>query len=161
MTFKLIADPRNDKVFREFAAMPKLVSRGIRRGAWISGQELTKDTRKRMTAKDKSGREYQIYTGIGGRQLKSPRKHTASAAGEYPAVISGKLRKSVDFFVRGNKRLEFGAGGDGVKYARALEQGNASRNLKPRKYLKQTVDRLGNKVNKNITREINHLLGIK
>ena len=161
MTFKLIEDPENEKIFKEFEKMPKMVTKGIRRGLHISGQELTKDVRTRMTRKDKTGEVYRTYKGIGGRQLKKPRDYTASGAGEYPAVITGKLRKSVDFLVRGNTRLELGAGNNDVKYARALELGYPDRNLKSREYLKQTVERLGNKVETNISREVNKLLKVK
>ena len=105
-----------------------------------------------MTTKDKSGRLYNVYIGIGGKALKRPRRHRASASREFPAVITGRLRKSVDFSVRDYTRLDFGAGGSGVNYARALELGNSSRNLAPRYYLKQTLQTEG-KIGKTLLRK--------
>jgi hypothetical protein len=156
MTWKFEPDPSNRLVFKGIERSPNNIRTGIRRGSYISGQELTQDVRSRMTNGPQTGRTYTIYKGRGGSELKRPRRHTASGPGEYPAVITGELRKSVDFKVRGQNQLEFGAGGKDILYAKPLEVG--TRRIAARRYLKQTVDRLGNKVKTNVSREINKRL---
>lgn len=160
MTFKLIIDPKNEKTMLNLAQMPQKIKRGIRRGAYLSGKKLVRETRNRINDKPKSGRTYTIYTGIGGKALRRPRKHIASAAGEAPAVISGSLRKSVDFKVRGNKRLDFGAGSSSVEYARILEVGGSTGRgrIAPRLYLLNATRKLGNKIKAILEREVTKLI---
>lgn len=128
---------------------------GIRKALHSVGTTMVKDTRQRMTNKDKSGRIYTVYRGIGGASLKRGRRHVASGPREYPSVISGKLRKSVDFKVRGGFELEFGAGGgrSNVDYAKALEEG--TNKVAARKYLEQTVRRYEDTVTTEISKRIN------
>ncbi len=161
MTFKLIIDPRTDKTFADLGSLPQKVRRGIRRGAYLVGKSLVKGTVRDMNKKPKTGRTYKIYRGIGGKLLKRPRIHIASAPlTESPAVISGRLRKTVDFKVRGYKRLEFGAGGGGVDYARILEiggltgRGRKSR-IAGRFYLRKSVNRNRNLAKRTLGREVN------
>lgn len=133
--------------------LPKVISKGIRMGAYTSGKELVADLKQDMK-NPKSGRVYTVYKGIGGKTLKRPRLHRASAPSETPAIITGEFRKSVGFDVRGNKRLEFGSGRDGLaNYAEFLEYGTSK--MKARKPIERTVKKYGNKVNINITKEIN------
>lgn len=159
MTFKLIIDPVTFSTELNLKRMPQRIKRGIRRGAYISGKELVKEARDRMNNKPKGGRTYKIYRGIGGKSLKRPRLHKASKAGEAPAVISGKLRKSTDFKVKGDKNLIFGAGGGDVKYARILERGgttgrNRATKIEGRFYLRDTTRKLSNNVKRNLGREV-------
>lgn len=156
MTFKITKGSGNKKAFNAIAKMPKGVKTGMRRGAFISGKELVADVVKNMTHGTKTGRIYKISSGRGGRLLKKPRLHQASAAGEYPAVISGDLRSTVGFKVRGYTRMDFGAGSSSIKYAKFLENGTSK--MKPRKYLKQTINKLGNRIKTNIVREINKIV---
>jgi phage gpG-like protein len=158
MTFELVIDPVTFSTIQSLKKMPQNVKRGIRRGAYISGKELTKEARDRMND-PKSGRTYRIYKGRGGKILKRPRIHTASSENEAPAVITGRLRKSTNFQVRGDKTLIFGAGGGDVKYARILELGgstgrNNATKIKGRFYLRETTKKLGNKVKRNLGREV-------
>lgn len=158
MTFELVVDPVTFSTITDLKKMPQRVKTGIRKGAYISGKELVKEARDRMND-PKSGTKYRIYTGRGGKSLKRPRIHTASSENEAPAVISGRLRKSTNFNVKGNKTLIFGAGGGNVKYARILELGgstgrNKATKIKGRFYLKNTTKKLGNKVKRNLGREV-------
>lgn len=156
MTFRLIIDPKTEKTVLDLSRMPQEVKRGIRRGAYLSGKELVKETRERINDKPKSGRIYTIYRGIGGKRLRRPRLHRASAPNEAPAVITGRLRKTIDFKVRGDKRLEFGAGSSQVEYARILEVGGGR--IKARNYLKNTTKKLSNKIKTILGREVNKLI---
>ena len=164
MTFKLIIDPSTEKTFRDLTKLPQEVRRGIRRGAYLVGKELVKSTVKDMNKKPKSGRTYRIYQGIGGRKLNKPRKHIASAPlTEAPAVITGGLRKSVNFKVRGASRLEFGAGNDDVKYARILEVGGVTgrgkkSTIQGRFYLKKSINRNRMLTKRTLGREVNKII---
>lgn len=133
--------------------LPKHISRAIRRGGYISGKELVESLRKDMK-QPKSGIFYRVYKGIGGKSLKRPRLHRASSPSETPGIITGEFRESVDFEMRGNKILEFGSGRNGLaSYAKYLEEGTSK--MKARKPIRRTVKKMGNKVNKNLVREIN------
>ena len=94
------------------------------KGFFTSGKELVKDLKKDMK-EPKSGRTYKIYRGVRGGKLKKPRLHIASAPSETPAILTGKFRKSVDFAVRGNRTLEFGANQSAPEYAEFLENGTS------------------------------------
>tara|TARA_R110000796_G_scaffold204914_1_gene320977 strand:- start:82 stop:582 length:501 start_codon:yes stop_codon:yes gene_type:complete len=152
--FKLIEDPQNKKVMMANAKLPNHISKGIRKGAYISGKALVAELRSDMN-RSKSGKTYKVTTGIGGKVLKKPRLHRASSSSEAPAVISGEFRKSVDFLVRGNRTLEFGSGNEDLAkdYARVLELG--SDKMAARKPLGRTVKKLENQVKTNLAREVN------
>ncbi len=125
---------------------------GARKGFDINGQMLVKDVRHEMTHGRKSGNTYKVYRGLGGRKLKRPRLHIASTPSEYPAVITGDLRKSVDYKVRGSTRLEFGAGNGFMIYPKILEERN--------QFLKRTFEKHKNQFKTNLNREIKKSLGI-
>jgi len=153
MSFKFSESSHNRDSFASVDKMPKVLKKAIRKGAYISGKQLVANARNEMTRGSKFGRTYRIYRGLGGSRLSAPRLHRASAAGESPAVISGKLRASTDFKVRGSRTLEFGAGNSMVNYAKFLEEGTSR--IAPRRYLRGTVRKLQNQVNTNISKEIN------
>lgn len=60
---------------------------------------------REMSKQNKSGRLYQTNIGIGGKRLKRPRPHRASTPDEFPAVISGKLRKNTGSRSGGRSRI--------------------------------------------------------
>lgn len=93
--------------------------------------------KKGMTTKSKSGRVYLVNRGIGGRRLSKPRRHVASAPNEFPAVITGNLRKSVAFKVEGSNRLQISMGGSEAPYAKFLEFGTSK--MKARQPLRRGV----------------------
>lgn len=130
ISFKGVAG--NRFTFNVIAKLDKNFSQGIRRGlqqsgirlAGVAGRANDGIIKKKMNA-PKHGRIYQVSVGRRGRILKKLRAHQASAAGESPAVITGKLRKSVYFKVEGVNQLRIGAD---TPYARILELGgNAGR----------------------------------
>lgn len=147
--------PSSKAALQSFAMMSSGVKQGLRIGAYISGKEMTNFLRKEMTKKGRGGRRYLIYRGLGGRLLKNPRLHQASSPGEYPAVVTGNFRKSVDFEVKGYKQLVFGSGANGLaqKYAKALEFGTSK--MAARQPVGRVVKMFDNKVKTNLTREIN------
>jgi hypothetical protein len=152
--FKLIEDPQNQKAMTANFKAPLHVSKGMRQGMHISGKQLVGTLKKDMKA-PKSGRTYRVYRGIGGSLLKRSRLHRASSKSEVPAIITGEFRKSIDFAVLGNSRLEFGSGSNGLaqKYAKVLELGSSK--MAARKPLGRTVKKLQNQVKTNISKQIN------
>ena len=146
---KVIENPENKKTMDALMRLPAETERQMRRGLYNSGKILSDDLKKEITKKGRSGRVYQIYTGLGGRLLKKPKNHRASTPNEMPAVISGDYRKSIGFRVLGSSKMEFGSGGYGkaVDYAEYLENRNQP--------LGKTVRKLKNQVNTNIYKEIN------
>lgn len=154
-TFRAIPNPNNKKIEIANAGLNDALTRGFRQGAYVSGKLLTEDLRRDM-AGSKSGRLYRVYKGIGGKLLKKSRQHRASSEKETPGIITGNYRRSVDFLVRGNQSLEFGAGANGFaeKYARILEEGSSK--MEARKPIKRTVDKLQNQVTSNLTKYVNN-----
>lgn len=122
------SDIGNRRAFLAIREAPKRARTGVRQGFYFLGKENVKLTRAEITKKDKKGRIYHIR--IKGRL----KRHQASAPGQYPANLTGKLRKSLDFVVRGNDRMEFGAF---VPYAGFLEKG--TKKMEPRPSLANTV----------------------
>lgn len=72
---------------------------------------------------DNNGRTGRIYI-VGGKV------HQASAPGEAPANLSGKLKSGMDYNVHGHEEVEWGST---VDYGRFLEEG--TRSMAPRPYL--------------------------
>ncbi len=83
---------------------------GIRHGFYELGKHLVKDTVRDIKRKGRTGKRY-IYKS---------RIHVASVRGEAPANMSGNLAKSVDFYVQGSNKMEFGYD-DSVDYGKDLE----------------------------------------
>jgi len=152
--FKLIESPQNEKSIVAVFKAPLHIAKGIRQGSAISGKALVSDLRKSMK-ETKSGKTYRVYKGIGGKKLKRSRLHIASSSSQTPAIITGNFRKSIDFKVLGSSRLEFGSGSRGFAkdYARVLELGSSK--MAARKPLGRTVEKLGNQVAHNISKQIN------
>lgn len=143
----------NKRAYNHINDGPHKFRTGARRGFAINGKMLVADVITKMNQKPKSGRKYKIYVGIGGRRLKKPRIHVASTPSEYPAVITGRLRKSVDFKVLGYSKMEFGAGSSKIRYAKPLEERN--------KYLTRTMRVKQNAFKTNLNREIRKSMGLK
>lgn len=153
---KVKESPQNAITLKFLYEMPVELTKAIRQGFYTSGKQLVADLNKDMKA-PKSGRIYKVYRGIGGAKLKKPRLHRASAPSETPAVITGKFRKSVDFAVRGNRELEFGANQSAPKYAEFLEKGTSK--MEAREPFKRTVIKNKEKIKSNIDTRLKQVLG--
>ncbi len=127
----------------------KLTSKPIRYGANLIGGAINEAHEKAgiviknelvrgLTTGKRSGR---IYTIRG-------KKHQASAAGEMPAKLSGKLAASVDYKTR-NKVLVIG---EGAGYAAYLELGTSKMAARP--HLRKVVDKNMVKVRQFVGLEI-------
>lgn len=109
-----------DKAFLSLSTMKNATERGIRKAFFFSGKELVKQSNRLILDPPKTGKVYRIGN----------KNHRASAAGEAPANVTGVLRRSIDFEVKGSTELEFGAK---APYAGFLEKGTSK--MDPRPYL--------------------------
>jgi len=91
--------------------------KGIKSGFKKAGPELLKHSKDSMRP-PKNGRTYTVYWSTSGRRLKKGRRHRASKVGESPAILSGRLMRSMRIASSGN-RLRFSAG---TLYAPFLEE---------------------------------------
>jgi HK97 gp10 family phage protein len=89
------------------------------------GADNVKHLRGLIKAKDKTGTVY-IVRG---------RRHIASAPGEPPASLSGRLSRTAGYIVRGTTQVEFG---DKAPYGKFLEEGTV--NMDPRPHVERTVN---------------------
>jgi len=142
MALALKVDAKGRRSLIKLDRLQKDTETAIRSALYSVGRDLQSDLKEAMLKKPKSGRTYRIRRG------RAIRRHRASEPGEIPASLSGRLRKSVGYKVRGADQLEFGAN---TPYAPILEVGgragrNRSASIAARNYLKQTID----KNNRNI-----------
>lgn len=145
-------DVKNEAVKLKINNLCALTTKAIRSAFYNIGKDLVSSARKYIDEKPKHGRTYKVYLGRGGKRLKRRRDHVASAPGEAPAVVTGALRASVDFVVKGTNELEFGTHapesgrhGQGVGYGKFLEYGNllsmsgqGSKNIAPRPFISRS-----------------------
>lgn len=131
-----VTDPRgNRETFIELEHVEAGTKRSIRK-AWF---ELADDLKDRaiqeIRRKPKSGRTYVVRVR-GGRR----RRHVASAPGETHADLTGALRRSISWQVRGYETMEFGYGirGSAPPWAPFVELG--TRNMEPRPSLENAID---------------------
>jgi hypothetical protein len=141
---KIKPGARNKKVFMQIDGLKNATTRAIRYGMKTVGAMLVRDTVAVINEQPKHGRSYMVKVGRGGRELKSGRLHVASAPGEAPAVITGTLRKSINFTVIGSDKMKFGVDLDrgNADYGKWLEyknivsmSGKGSKNIAPRPFI--------------------------
>ncbi|MCK5017302.1 MAG: hypothetical protein KAS32_09530, partial [Candidatus Peribacteraceae bacterium] len=99
MPFRIVPDKKNLRAAIQISQLSERNARGIRQAFYKLGKDLRKTASDLILEKPKHGRLYRIRRG------KLIRKHRASAAGEAPANLSGRLRRSLDFNVVGSERM--------------------------------------------------------
>lgn len=100
----------NRVAFAKLASLKGDTESAIRKAWYFIGKDLRNDARKYILQGPKSGKIYTVFKN--GR----PVQHQASAPGESPANLTGLLRSSIDFLVRGFRNLEFGSSAPYAKY---------------------------------------------
>lgn len=125
----------NKEVFVKIKKADRAIHRSVRHGLFDLGRDLRQTANTNILKKPKGGRVYIIRTPSGRR-----RRHVASAPGESHANLSGRLRRSLGWKVRGSRELEFGYGVDKqtTEYAPFVE--NGTRRMGARPTLKIAVD---------------------
>ena len=149
---------QNQKTLKFLYELPVELTKAIRQGFYTSGKQLVADLNQDMRGV-KSGRTYKVYIGKRGGALKKARLHTASSPNQTPARLSGKFGKSIDFAVRGNRELEFGANENAPEYAKFLEEGTSK--MEAREPFKRTVMKNKDKIKRNIDIKLKQVLGGK
>ena len=109
MEFNIKISDSSKKVVAGINNLPTASINGMRQGLYVVGKFLVKKTSSNILHTTKSGRYYK-YKG---------RNYRASAPGEYPANRSGANRRSVQFIVKGKKKMIFGAN---AKYSKHVEK---------------------------------------
>lgn len=135
---------RNAQIFLKVEKLDITTTRGIRQGLYDWGRALQRDANKDILRKPKAGRLY-IRRDRAGRR----RRHVASARGESPANMTGRLRRSLGWSLQGNTELEFGYGvpssrskqKQAPEYAEWLEFGSPGGKIKPRPAIQLAFNR--------------------
>ena len=128
-------DKGNDLVFIKMSESTRLTEFGLRKAWFKIGKDLIASADKAVLERPRHGRVYIVRGPRGGR-----RKHRASRPFESHANLTGKLRKSIQWKVRG-RDLDFGYGVANTQapdYANFVEQG--TERASPRPTLKNAID---------------------
>ena len=145
---RIIPDPKNKQVYVQIGNIKPNIIKGIRQSYYQIGKDLKSYANKKIEDPPKTGRVYKIFTRTrdGRRKGRYSQMHIASAAGEFPAKITGELQRSLGFKVTGWNQMEFGAGQNQTQtgrvtanapYAKWLETG--TRKMRPRSYLLRSI----------------------
>ncbi len=153
MSSKFIIKATDKRAMKIPETIAKRMAKGSRQALFFIGRDLRRTARKKILDKPKTGKIYIVRRG------KRTRRHQASAPGEAPANLTGKLRKSVGFKVRGSRQLEFGAGLDGVNYAGFLENGTTR--MEPRPYLRPSIRENERDIKKYLRKQIGKQLTVR
>ena len=147
--FKMKMTAGSQKVLLRGTQFKKMTRRAIRHGWFALAKDLKQTANKDILRRPKGGRVY-IIRGPSGRR----RRHIASAPGETHANLSGTLRRSLGWTVRGHSGMEFGYGVDkpAPDYAK-IELGYGR--VKPRPSLQNAI----RATNRNSTRYFTERFG--
>ncbi len=109
--------------------LARLVEKKVNAALIIAGGVVATEARRSVENSPRGGVTYQKY--------KPRREHTASAAGEAPATDLGFLVRSITTEADpANARVFVLCAHSIAPYAKALEYGDMSRNLRPRPFLR-------------------------
>ena len=136
----------NEAVFLKLSRASRLTEFGIRKAWFAVGKDLIASANKAVLKRPRQGRVYIVRSPSGRR-----RRHRASRPGESHANLTGQLRKSIQWKVRG-RDLDFGYGiakANAPPYAQFVENGTTRMEARPT---------LLNAINENRRNAEQHLL---
>lgn len=144
MTLSLRRKTNNHKAFVRMETGDIISERSIRQAWFATGDDLMRTSNDDILHGKKTGRVYRIRRA-NGRYV----RHQSSAPGESHANLTGALRRSRSWKVRG-MFLDFGYGvvTKAPRYANWVENGN--RRMEPRPTLKNSVNKNIGKTQVNI-----------
>jgi len=116
---------QNLRAYNTLSKIEHNTREGMRKALYFIGDRVTRDARRYILDKNKTGRVYLVRIGT---RLK---RHQASARYESPANLTGDLQRSLNFSVKGYDEVEVGAS---TFYAAKLEK------IMDRPYLKKAID---------------------
>lgn len=134
---KAIINPsrHSDTFFRLVDDIPVFTDGAIRDSMFDVGSESAKFLKFRLTTGPRTGRRYRIFGRI----------HQASAPGEFPARLTGKMSRNTAYSVRGTSELEVGIKTfGGTPYPKFLEEG--TRKMERRPFIEPTSDKYANQM---------------
>lgn len=126
--FSVHIDEESMSVLFKIRRMNHMTKAGVRKAFSKISYDLKAESARLILNTNKNGRFYNINVG-GVRRL-----HRASAPGESPAEITGKLRKSVNTSMGGSFSMNFGSN---TSYGGYLERGTSR--IEPRPYLIRSI----------------------
>lgn len=120
MDISVKVDKRSERVLLDIGNAPRKIKRQLKPALNEIGALVGRENKRLITSGKRSGRVYNI----------AGRTHVASAFGEAPANITGRLHKSYDYRVSSWHTMKVGEGAD---YAKFLEDG--TKFMKPRQHV--------------------------
>ena len=130
MTVRFTPNRDNNKVFGKIENISNLTKRGLRQGMFKVGHSLIAVASNEILKGKKTGITY-IRRDRAGRR----RRHLSSAPGETHANMTGTLRKSLSFQLRGSSEIGFGygvsSGKEAPEYAKFVEFGTTKMKARP------------------------------
>ena len=145
MSWKIVENIENKKIFLELSRSEANHKEGIRLGFHDGGAKVVREIRNLIKNGSKTGRVYFI----------KGRAHQASAPGESPANRTGMLLNSSSYEVRGPDEMEVG---EISPYAKFLEDG--TKKMAPRPHVIVATRKKAIDVMNAITKRINEQIGI-
>jgi len=120
--------PDSGRAFVRMANLNGMTREGIRWAFFEIGRDLKNTANTDILKKPKTGKIYIIRSSNGRK-----RRHRASAPGESHANLTGKLRRSIGWRVRGDTMLRFGYGLQerAPDYAAFVENGTSKMAARP------------------------------
>lgn len=125
MSISVTVNKRAQKILIDIPKHPRKLRKSTKLALHEIGLIVGRENKKLITTGKRTGRTYVI----------SGRNHIASAFGEPPANMTGKLHKSYDYRVSSWHTMVVG---EGANYANFLEQG--TRFMKPRQHLIRAIN---------------------
>lgn len=164
--FSLTTNANIDRIELKIKNLANAEKQAIRKTFYEVGKDLVADTKTEINKQPKSGKRYLKRYGQKGL-MKRPQYYTASAPGEAPAVVTGKLRKSINFTVNGFNEMAFGVDlkyGD-APYGKYLEYGDlvsmtgqGCEKIKPRPFISAAYKKNVNKIQQKFSNAINQAM---
>lgn len=120
MSMRIIQTRQSRRNFRSALNAERIFLIGLRKALYDIGLDATRAAIDSINNSGRTGRVYRIRGNI----------HVASAPGEPPANLTGKLRRSLNYRVRGVDEVEWGSL---ISYGQFLEEG--TRRMRKRPFL--------------------------
>lgn len=158
MTVEMKAARRNSRVYKDVGKIPGGTARAIRQTWFRLGKDLRHEANKEILRTPKSGKVYMI------KGPRGVRRHVASKPGETHANLTGKLRKSLSWKVRGTTQMSFGygfsvaAGKEAPEYDFIIEFGDAK--IKARPSLLNAIRKTNRNTEDHFHREMTAVFGL-
>ena len=127
---EIVGSSSNQKIYAKLCDIENNFKNGIHEAYIVISRYLIR-TNKKDFRSPKSGRFYRY--NLNGRII----THRASAPGEPPARLTGRLENTISTRTPGSTSMTYSAGNDEVIYARFLEEGTVK--MEPRPFMIKSI----------------------